>query len=137
MNVEEEIIYLTKLWYRYVGLDHNKDRDWHFYVQKAWSYGDKPYYQAHHYGYVASDFEGTKCDTLEEAQEELRDFLYLSIHKEYEWLKDAIDKINKNEDDWYEEDREERQAGLDALAGWNDYRKNSKKWDGNGRNYRA
>ena len=136
MNIEEEIIYLTKLWYRYVGLDHHKDRDCHFYVQKAWSYGDKPYYQAHHYGYVASDFEGTKCDSLEEAQEELRDFLYLSIHKEYEWLKDAIDKINKNEDGWSEEDREERQLCLDTLAGWNDYRKASKKWDGNGRNYR-
>jgi ABC-type thiamine transport system substrate-binding protein len=71
MNIEEEIVYLSKLWYRYVGLDHHKDRDCHFYIQKIWSYGDAPYYQAHHYGYVASNFEGTKCDTLEEAQEEL------------------------------------------------------------------
>ena len=136
MNIEEEIDYLAKLWYRYVGLDHHKDRDCHFYVQKIWSYGDKPYYQCHHYGYIAEDFEGTKCDTLEEAQEELRDFVYFAIHKEYTWLLDCMDKINKGEDGWSEEDREERQAGLDVLAGWNDYRKNSKKWDGNGRNYR-
>jgi hypothetical protein len=123
MNIEEEIVYLSKLWYRYVGLDHHKDRDCHFYVQKAWSYGDAPYYRAYHYGYVASDFEGTKCDTLEEAQEELRDFMYLSIYKEYQWLLEAMDKISKNEDGWSDEDREERQAGLNVLEGWNDYRK--------------
>ena len=137
MNIEEEIVYLSKLWYRYVCLDHHKDRDCHFYVQKIWSYGDAPYYQAHHYGYVSDNFEGTKCDTLDEAQEELRDFLYLAIHKEYEWLTRVMKKIDSGDDDWSEEDREERQAGLDVLSGWNDYRKNSKKWDGIGRNYRA
>ncbi len=124
MNIEEEIVYLTKLWYRYVGLDHHKDRDCHFYIEKRWSYGDEPDYRAYHYGYVASDFEGSRCDTLEEAEEELRDFLYLAIHKEYNWLLDAIDKINRNEDGWSEEDRQERQAGLDVLTGWNNYRLN-------------
>jgi hypothetical protein len=125
VNIEEEIVYLSKLWYRYVGLDHHKDRDCHFYVEKRWSYGDEPDYRAYHYGYVASDFEGSRCDTLEEAEEELRDFMYLAIHKEYQWLLDAIDKINKNEDGWSEEDRQERQAGIDVLNGWNDYRKTS------------
>lgn len=123
MNVEEEIQHLAKLWYRYVALDHHKDRDCHFYIEKRWSYGNEPDYRAYHHGYVAKDFEGSRCDTLEEAQEELRDFLYFSIHKEYEWLKEAIDKINKNEDGWSEEDREERQAGINILEGWNDYRK--------------
>lgn len=123
MNVEEEIVYLSKVWYDYVSLDHHKDRDCHFYVKKNWAYGNEPYYEAYHYGYVASDFEGTKCDTLEEAQEELRDFLYMAIHKEEQWLLDAINKINNNEDGWSEEDREERQRGLDKLEGWNDYRK--------------
>lgn len=122
MNIEEEILYLTKLWYRYVGLDHHKDRDCHFYIEKRWSYGDKPYYTAYHNGYVASDFEGTKCDTLEEAQAELRDFIYLGIHKEYQWLLRTMDQINNKEDDWDEEDREERQAGLDVLTGWDNYR---------------
>lgn len=123
VNIEEEIVYLSNLWYRYVGLDHHKDRDCHFYVEKRWSYGDKPYYIAYHNGYVSSDFEGTKCDTAAEAEEELRDFLYLAIHKEYQWLLKTMDQINKAENDWSEEDREERQAGLDVLAGWNDYRK--------------
>lgn len=123
MNVEEEIVYLSKVWYDYVSLDHHKDRDCHFYVKKNWAYGNEPYYEAYHYGYVAADFEGTKCDTLEEAQEELRDFLYMAIYKEEQWLLDAINKINNNEDGWSEEDREERQRGLDKLEGWNDYRK--------------
>jgi len=122
MNIEEEITHLSKTWMKYIGPEHHKDRDCHFYIEKRWSYGDEPDYRAYHYGYVASDFEGTRCDTLEEAQEELRDFLYLSIHKEYQWLLEAVDKINKNEDGWSEEDREERQSGLDRLAGWNNYR---------------
>ncbi len=122
MNIEEEILHLTKAWLNYIAPDHHKDRDCHFYVKKIWSYGDQPYYQAYHYGYVASDFEGTKCDTLEEAQEELRDFLYMSIHKEYEWLKKVINKASKNEDGWGPEDFEERLTGLDRLKGWNDYR---------------
>jgi hypothetical protein len=123
MNIQEEILYLSKLWYRYVGLDHHKDRDCHFYVEKRWAYGDEPEYRAYHHGYVASDFEGSRCDTAQEAEEELRDFMYLSIHKEYQWLLNAIDKIDKNEDGWSEEDSQERQTGLDVLAGWNDYRK--------------
>ena len=136
MNIEEEILHLTKVWMKYIGPEHHKDRDCHFYIKKNWAYGDEPYYEAYHYGYVASDFEGTKCDTLEEAQEELRDFLYFSIHKEEQWLIDVIAKAKKNEDGWGFEDLEERQAGLARLEGWNDYRKASKKWDGNGRNYR-
>lgn len=123
MNIEEEITYLTKVWMKYIGPEHHKNRDCNFYVEKRWSYGDEPEYKAYHYGYVASDFEGTKCDTLEEAEEELRDFIYLAIFKEEKWLIDCINRINNNLDGWSEEDREERQSGLDRLSGWNDYRK--------------
>lgn len=122
MNIEEEITYLSSIWYNYVGLDHHKDRDCHFYIQKIWSYGEKPYYLAQHYGYVVKDFEGTKCETLEESQEELRDFLYLSIHNEYKWLREAIAKIDDGEDDWTEEDRAEREHALFVLEGWNKYK---------------
>lgn len=123
MNVEEEILYLTKVWMRYIGPEHHKNRDCHFYVEKRWAYGDEPEYKAYHHGYVAKDFEGTRCDTLEEAEEELRDFLYLSIHKEEQWLIDAVRQATNNENGWGPEDLEERQAGLDRLSGWNDYRK--------------
>ena len=122
MNIEEEITYLTSVWMKYIGPEHHKDRDCNFYIQKRWAYGNEPYYKAHHYGYVASDFEGTECDTAAEAEEELRDFLYLSIFKEEQWLKEVIAKAEKNEDGWGFEDLEERQSGLDRLKGWNDYR---------------
>ena len=125
MNIEEEIIHLTKVWMKYIGPEHHKDRDCHFYIKKIWSYGDEPYYVAYHYGYVASDFDGTKCDTAAEAEEELRDFLYLSIFKEEQWLIDVINKAKNDEDGWSNEDLEERQGGLDRLSGWNDYRKKS------------
>lgn len=53
MTVEEEITQLTEQWYRYVGLDHHKDRDCHFYIEKVWSYGEPPKYRALHGGYIA------------------------------------------------------------------------------------
>ena len=42
MNYEEEITKLTELWYEIVGNDHHKDRDCHWYINKVWSYGEKP-----------------------------------------------------------------------------------------------
>ena len=125
MDIEEEILYLTKIWMKYIAPEHHKDRDCKFYIKKIWAYGDEPYYEAYHYGYVAAEFEGTKCDTLEEAQEELRDFLYMTIYKEEQWLIDVINKAKNDEDGWSNEDLEERQGGLDRLSGWNDYRKKS------------
>jgi hypothetical protein len=56
--LDDEITALTEKWCRYVGLDHHKDRDCHFYIEKRWSYGDPPKYRAQHYGYVAKDWAG-------------------------------------------------------------------------------
>lgn len=75
MTLEEEITTLTTKWYKYVNLDHHKDRDCHWYIEKVWSYGDEPYYVAYHNGYIADDWKSPKCDTEELAQTILCDRL--------------------------------------------------------------
>ena len=100
--LEQEILALTKKWYAYVSIDHHKDRDCHWTIQQYFSYGDEPYYQAEHYGYIGDDFEGTRCDTLEEAQEELRDKLLFSIHNAKQWLSREIKDYEANPNEmWF------------------------------------
>jgi hypothetical protein len=101
--LEQEIVNLSKIWYNFVSLDHHKDRDCHWYIEQYFSYGDAPYYQAHHNGYIGDRFEGTKCTTLEEAQEELRDRLALEIHKAKVWVTRNLEEIKKIEADGSDE----------------------------------
>ena len=39
MTNVKRILKLTKLWYRYVNMNHHKDIDCHWYIQDVWSYG--------------------------------------------------------------------------------------------------
>ena len=52
MNTYEEVENLSRLWFRLVSLDHHKDRDCHWYISSAWSYGESPVYEVQHEGYV-------------------------------------------------------------------------------------
>ena len=78
--LEQEICKLNLIWCNYVNLDHSKSKDRLWYITQEFGYGEM-YYQAAHWGYIADDFQGSKCTTIEEAQEELRDRLLLEIHK--------------------------------------------------------
>jgi uncharacterized protein with LGFP repeats len=119
--LEEEITKLSRMWYYFVGVDHHKDRDCHWYVEQYFSYGEAPYFKAWHHGYIASDFEGSKCSTLEEAQEELRDRLALEIHKAKEWvtrnLNEIIEIKKTDSDEMYFGDEDEYRRMLDFLNG--------------------
>jgi hypothetical protein len=76
------------------------------------------FYQASHWGYIADDFEGSKCTTLQEAQEELRDRLLLEIHKHKQL---AIRNIKEyKEDDMGFYGLEEFQRWLKVLNGEDD-----------------
>lgn len=53
-----------------------KDRDFHFYINKVWSYGEKPYWRIEHYGYITRledycDYEDKKYDSYEKALADL------------------------------------------------------------------
>ena len=56
MDKEKYIIKLTNDYYELISADHHKDRDCHWYVNKVWSYGDKPMYRVEHYGYCYEEF---------------------------------------------------------------------------------
>ncbi len=101
--LEQEIVELTNRWQHYVGQDHHKDRDCHWYITQNFSYGDKPYFQASHHGYIGDYFVGTKCTTLEEAQEELRDRLALEIHKAKIWVNRNLKDVKELEESDSEE----------------------------------
>ena len=73
--IDEEITELSDRWYWYVGNDHHKDRDCHFYVACTWSYGKPPTYQASHHGYVMESWESKEFATELEAKIALRDKL--------------------------------------------------------------
>lgn len=102
--LEQEITELSKKWIEYINLDGHKDRDCHWYIEQRWSYGENPYFQAWHWGYVGKDFQGTKCDTIEEAQEELKASLLFAIHDAKEWLRREIKWWEENKDKQDDED---------------------------------
>lgn len=94
MNYEEEITKLTKLWYEIVGNDHHKDKDCHWYINKVWSYGDKPYYRVEHYGYVLDDIS-KDFTTSKDAHHFLMEQLLIGITAEYEWNVENQDKTDE------------------------------------------
>lgn len=104
-ELEQEITELTAKWYRYVNIDHHKDRDCHWYIQKVWSYGDEPYYEAYHSGYVIDHWTSPKCGTEELAQTILRDKLKREIQSAIMELQD----IKKDQEalDWFGHTAEE------------------------------
>ena len=55
MTISEQITELSDKWYRLISSDHHKDRDCHWYVETAYSYGNPPVYTAYINGYLFSD----------------------------------------------------------------------------------
>jgi hypothetical protein len=82
-----DITKLTKEWYTLIGQDHHKDRDCHWYIETAWSYGYDPVYTIHHYGYILGEINEAWA-TYKLALQRLRDILETEI-KQYK---------NENED---------------------------------------
>lgn len=98
MTLEQEITMLTAKWYKYVGLDHHKDRDCHFWIEKRWSYGNPPKYSAHHNGYIGSDLNTKDFDEEEDAMMWLADNLRNKIKQAIKYLEgteywDKDDKV--------------------------------------------
>lgn len=114
MNTSDQITELCRRWYNYVGLDHHKDRDCHFYVEKKWSYGEEPVYSAHHSGYRADYWESPPYFTAAEAEEALLKWLTHTINGE---IMDIKEKLAKPEDGNWGPSHEELQRELDALEG--------------------
>lgn len=92
-DVEKRLLKLTQFWYDYVGCDHHKDRDCHFYIKKVWSYGKQPVYCIEHYGYMTELENNELYETYEEALKALVD-----------WLEDKIKEVYASTpQDWEDE----------------------------------
>jgi len=89
MNHEEEITRLSSAWYELVGLDHHKDKDCHWHINKTWSYGAKPIYRIEHYGYIYKDVS-EEFETMEEAEKNLFDHLQLAFNRELVWAAEVL-----------------------------------------------
>ena len=76
-----EITKLTDEWYRLVAKDHHKDRDCHWFIETAWSYGQPPKYFIRHNGYILDKIE-ILCDNYDEALIKLKNFLEISVKEE-------------------------------------------------------
>jgi hypothetical protein len=94
--MKKQIQELTEKWYRYVNKNHHKDRDCHFYIETAYSYGDKPTFTAYHEGYVAEPEHCPPRETYEEAEEDLLDLLKRIIHYQKEW----VDRVLSSKEEW-------------------------------------
>lgn len=116
--VEQEITRLSEIWYQYVGQDHHKDKDCHWYIEKYYSYGEPPYYQAFHWGYIDGDFEGSKCQTIEEAEQELLNAIKFAIHRQKESTKRSLEyakAVDPSDEFYFMGDVEEYTRQLEIL----------------------
>lgn len=91
MNIDEQIIDLTKKWYDYVRIDHHKDRDCHWVIEIDYAYGDNPIYTVRHYGYIADDYT-REFNSLEEAKKCLIGIIKECFELEEPWANDVLKK---------------------------------------------
>lgn len=80
-NLLREIEGLTKKFNKLILSDDDKaykDRDFHWYIEIAWSYGEEPEYKVIHNGYIIGNIE-INCSSYELALLELKQLLEKAI----------------------------------------------------------
>ena len=80
-KIIEEITKLTDEWRQLTAKDHCKDRDFHWYIETKWSYGQPPTYKFQHYGYILGDVK-VVCSSYNDALIALKAELENSIKEE-------------------------------------------------------
>jgi hypothetical protein len=90
-ELQEDITNLTEKWRQLVAKDHCKDRDFHFYINTVWSYGQKQKYRVEHYGYIFRDIE-EEFDTYNEAAQ----FLLNKIKEMIKVVEKDLETMDEN-----------------------------------------
>lgn len=80
-EIVEEITKLTDEWRSLTGNAHCKDRDFHWYIETKWSYGQSPKYSVQHWGYIIGDIV-EECNSYDEALSKLKEILIKKIEEE-------------------------------------------------------
>lgn len=115
-ELEQKIMDLSGRWCKYVGLDHCKDRDFHWYITKTYSYGEPPKYIASHNGYRADDWSSQEVDNEEDAMYLLIDKLERTIKGQIKLILKEMEYV-KAEPEFAWHGMDELQKELDALEG--------------------
>lgn len=92
-NIIEEITKLTDDWRSLTAKDHCKDRDFHWYIETKWSYGQPPTYSVQHWGYILGDIV-EEFDSYDEALLKLKEILMEKIAEEKKFEEE------NNENEW-------------------------------------
>ena len=117
-ELEQEATRLTYLWYEYVSKDHHKDCDCHWYIERRWSYFEKPKWVVWHRGYI---FEGKEieCRSYEEALRRLIGLILEAFQEELKWAEEVLqspergwDKIQIEQAKWLKENLPCRRSRL-------------------------
>jgi hypothetical protein len=90
----DEITKLTDEWRSLTGKGHCKDRDFHWYIETKWSYGQPPTYEVQHWGYIRDEVR-VVCSSYNDALVALKAELENAIREEKE-IEDTI----KDDESW-------------------------------------
>ena len=111
-ELEQEATRLAHLWYEYVSKDHHKDCDCHWYIERRWSYFEKPKWVVWHGGYIFEgkeiecktdlNFVKTSLNPVKSYEEALRRLIGLILEAFQEELKWAEEVLQSPERDWDE-----------------------------------
>jgi hypothetical protein len=88
-DIRDEIVRLTGIWMEYVGYDHHKDRDCHWFIKETYSYGEPPVWIVEHYGYIGAEVD-IECATYEAALRALRRALKQEISSAQAWARERL-----------------------------------------------
>lgn len=114
--MNEELVRLSGLWYDIVSLDHYKDKDCHFCIEKRYSYGNNPTYEAYHFGYVGEDYLES-FDSVESAERGLVGLLKRQINDQY-----TMNKLRVSHGD--ESEKKDAQRVIDLINKYKNENKN-------------
>lgn len=95
-RISEEITRLSKIWYRYVNLEHHKDRDCHWSIDIRWSYGKEPTFTPWHDGYIGERWTGRAYQNMRDALMGLLDHMQTALRREQAWARSVL-----SEDDYW------------------------------------
>jgi len=113
--IDAETEWLLDMWYRYVSMDHHKERDCHWYVSTDFRYGHETKYTVYHDGYICDESVYFECSSYKEALAKLKDAVLAAFRSQLEWSRHVIAHPDEYDGVQYE------QASLviDVLRGYN------------------
>ena len=111
-DLENKIVRLSAIWYEYVGMDHHKDRDCHWMINKTYSYGRPATYVVSHHGYIGSDWQSKPVDNEYDAMLLLISRLNLELTQALKYAKRGLEEAKSEEFSWYEPEHYEKMIAI-------------------------